>query len=251
MPWADGIMLGRAITISLLHNSRSSLDMIDCAMRLDFQFQDIAKRAPPLSSPMDQKWRTVRTKEVLKDRWINVRADYCVTPAGTEIGPYYVLTYPDWVHVVAVTPAGSLVLVRQYRHAAGDMFLELPGGAIDPSDANIEQAARRELEEETGFSAQHWELVSILYPNPATQTNRVHVYVAIDAVRDRAQRLDEGEEGLQVSTVPIKEVLDRLGTGILGQSMHVSAVLLGLAVAGRLRLENIDSPSQFPGCATE
>ena len=177
-------------------------------------------------------------QNLLKDRWINLRSDHCVTPAGTEIGPYYVLTYPDWVHVVAVTPAGGLVLVRQYRHAIGESVLELPAGAVDPSDANTEQAARRELEEETGFTAQHWRLVSSLYPNPATQTNRVHVYLALDAVRDGTQHLDKGEEGLQVSVAPIKEIMDGLRTGILGQSMHVSAVLLGLAVADQLKLGN-------------
>jgi 8-oxo-dGTP pyrophosphatase MutT (NUDIX family) len=185
---------------------------------------------------MDQKWRIIRTKGVWKDRWINLRADHCVTPAGTEIGPYYVLTYPDWVHVVAVTPSGGLVLVRQYRHAIGESVLELPAGAVDPSDANTEQAARRELEEETGFTAQRWRLVSSLYPNPATQTNRVHVYLALDAVCDGTQHLDKGEEGLQVSVVPIREVVHGLRTGILGQLMHVSAVLMGLAVADLLKL---------------
>lgn len=174
---------------------------------------------------------------MLKDRWIDVRADHCVTPGGTEISPYYVLNYPDWVHVVAVTPAGGLVLVQQYRHAAGEIFLELPGGAIDAADADIEQAARRELEEETGFTAQQWKFVSSLYPNPATQTNRVHVYLAIDAVHESDQHLDVGEEGLQVSIVPIEEILNGLRAGVLGQSMHVSAVLLGLSVAGRLKLE--------------
>jgi hypothetical protein len=47
-----------------------------------------------------------------------LRVDHCVTPAGIEISPYYVLSYPDWVHVVGITEAGSWVLVQQYRHAA-------------------------------------------------------------------------------------------------------------------------------------
>ena len=68
--------------------------------------------------------------------------------AGAKISPDYVLTYPDWVHVVAITSAGSLVLVRQDRHAVSESLLELPGGAVDAEDPNLEQAARRELEEE-------------------------------------------------------------------------------------------------------
>ena len=186
---------------------------------------------------MDQKWLTVQSKRILRDRWIDLRADECVTPAGFKISPYYVLTYPDWVHVVAVTPQGDLVLIRQYRHAAGEIFLELPGGAVDPADASVEQAARRELEEETGFTAQSWERISSLYPNPSTQTNRVHVYLATDAVCTRARQLDKGEEGLLTVIVPVSEVLAGLKTGILGQSMQVGAVLMGLVAAGRLKWE--------------
>ena len=185
----------------------------------------------------DEKWRVIQSNSVLKDRWINLRADDCITPAGKDIRPYYVLTYPDWVHVVAVTPERCLILVRQYRHAAGKMILELPGGMLDPQDTDTEQAARRELEEETGYTAQNWELISSLYPNPATHTNRLHVYLAIDATCDRLQKLDEGEEGLQIHILPIQDVVDGLRTGLLGQWIHVSAVLLALAAAGLLKLQ--------------
>ncbi|WP_428487090.1 NUDIX hydrolase [Rhodopila sp.] len=185
---------------------------------------------------MDQKWISVHSEAILKDRWIDLRADDCVTPIGKQISPYYVLTYPDWVHVVAVTSDSKLVLVRQYRHAVNTMVLELPGGAVDPADADPEQAARRELEEETGFTARNWQLISSLYPNPATQTNRIHAYLALDAVRTRVPRLDAGEEGLQVCIIPINEIVDGLGAGILGQSMQVGAVLIGLAIAGHLKL---------------
>ena len=188
------------------------------------------------SCVMDQRWRVVSSKDLLHDRWINVRADHCVTSSGTVISPYYVLTYPDWVHVVAVTRDDCLVLVRQYRHAAGAFFLELPGGMVDASDCNAELSGRRELAEETGYVAARWQPVSVLHPNPAIQTNRVHVFLALDAECRGLQSLDAGEDGLTVHLVPISEVLDGLSSGLLGQSMHVSAVLMALAVAGRLQL---------------
>jgi 8-oxo-dGTP pyrophosphatase MutT (NUDIX family) len=185
---------------------------------------------------MDRRWRTIRSETLLKDRRINLRADHCVTPDGVEISPYYVLSYPDWVHVVAITAAGSLVLVRQYRHAAGEYLLELPGGAVDPGDTSIEAAARRELIEETGFTAARWELVSSLHPNPATHTNRVHVFLALDARCDRPQSLDIGEGDLTVELHNIPVVLDGLRSGMIGQAMHVSLLLLALAADGRLDL---------------
>src|ERR1700730_5135163 len=129
---------------------------------------------------MTLKWRTVRSRSILRDRWIDLREDQCVTPSGVDIGPYYVLSYPDWVHIVAITPADDLVLVRQYRHAAGAVLLELPAGTVDPSDTSTEHAARRDFAEEPGYSATSWKLVSSLYPNPATHTNLLHVYLAVD-----------------------------------------------------------------------
>jgi len=194
---------------------------------------------------MDQKWRTIRSETVLRDRWINVRADHCVTSKGTEISPYYIISYPDWVHVVGITESDCLVLIRQYRHAASDFFLELPGGAVDPDDNSIEHAARREFEEETGFTARRWKLITSLYPNPATHTNRVHFFLALGAVLDRPQRLDVGEHGLQVTLMDIPAVLDGLSSGLVGQAMHVSGILLGLSSAGRLGLTTT-RPSSSP-----
>jgi 8-oxo-dGTP pyrophosphatase MutT (NUDIX family) len=98
----------------------------------------------------------------------SLQADHCTTAAGIEISPYYVMSYPDWVHVVGVTKSSCLVLVRQYRHAAGESFFELPGGAVELCDINLENAARREFEEETGFTTGRWELITSLHPNPAT-----------------------------------------------------------------------------------
>ena len=185
---------------------------------------------------MEQKWRVLRSETLLQDRWLHLQADHCVTPTGVEISPYYVLSYPDWVHVVAITGAGSLVLVRQYRHAAGEDFLELPGGAADPEDPSLEHAARRELEEETGFTAQRWQHVISLRPNPATHTNRVHFFLASGAAYNRPPRLDAGEQGLRVELFDIPRVLDGVRSGLLGNAVHVSGLFVGLAAAGRLSL---------------
>ncbi len=183
---------------------------------------------------MDTTWRTLSSKPMIKDRWINVRADQCLTPKGAEIAPYYVLTYPDWINVVALTPERHIVLVRQYRHAAGGTFLELPGGGMEGSDLDAEQAAHRELAEETGFTSERWLKVSVLYPNPASHTNRVHTFLALDAVPGHEQALDQAEEGLALCLMPLEQVVEELGTGLLGQAMHVSAVFLATRMLTRL-----------------
>lgn len=181
------------------------------------------------------KWTVRSSRRVIKDRWIDLRADDCVTPSGQEIAPYYVLSYPDWVHVVALNACEEVLLVRQYRHGASDSFLELPGGVIDPGET-VEVAARRELAEETGHAAGRVTLVSSLHPNPAIQSNRVHVCVASDVVAAGAPRLDAGEEGMTLECLPVQTVLNGLAGGLIGQSLHVTSLLLGLAALGRINL---------------
>lgn len=184
---------------------------------------------------MDKKWKTLKSEKIIKDRWIDLRSDDCLTPEGCEIKPYYVLSYPDWIHVVAITPDDCVVLVRQYRHAAGEYVTEIPAGGVEQADTDMEQTARRELQEETGFSATDWKHISTLYANPATHTNRVHTFLAIGAVKQSARHLDAGEETLTVHVVPISKVLDGLATGMIGQAMQVSSFLLALDAAGYLR----------------
>lgn len=183
---------------------------------------------------MDDGWKVLESRTILQDRWLNLRADDCLTSGGVTISPYYVMSYPDWINIVAITPDDRLLLVRQYRHAAGKFFLEIPGGGLDERDADSEKAARRELEEETGYIAQNWQLISTLYPNPSSHTNRLHTYLATGAEQKYQQRLDAGEEGMTVHALPIAEVLDGLQAGLIGQALHVSSILLALRVAGRL-----------------
>ena len=185
---------------------------------------------------MTPPWRTLSSETLLHDRWIDVRADRCLTAAGVEVAPYYVLGYPDWVHVVAVTDDDHLVLVTQYRHGAATSCLELPGGVVDATDESITAAARRELREETGFDAASWHPVSSLYANPAIQPNRVHTVLATGAHRVAAPQLEVGEAGMTTSLHLVASVLAGLPGGMLGQSMQVAGLLLALAKAGRITL---------------
>jgi 8-oxo-dGTP pyrophosphatase MutT (NUDIX family) len=184
---------------------------------------------------MVKHWQTLSSEPILADRWIDLRADRCLTETGKEIAPYYVLSYPDWVHVVALTDADELVLVEQYRHGAGSAMLELPGGAIDGSDADPAAAAQRELLEETGFGARRWESITTLFPNPATQTNRVHSYLATGCHRIAAPSLEDGEDGMVVRCIPLDEIVAGLQAGVLGQAMHVASLLLALRLQGQRR----------------
>ena len=177
---------------------------------------------------MIRPWQVLSSRTLLRDRWIDLRADDCRTEGGQDITPYYVLAYPDWVNVVGLTDDGRLVLVEQYRHAAGLATLELPGGVMDAADASPLVAAQRELLEETGYAAREWRPLASLYPNPATQTNRVHSFLATGCHPAGVPALDAGEEGMVVRCLPLEEVLAGLSDGLLGHALHVAAVLLAM-----------------------
>ncbi|MGR4865511.1 NUDIX hydrolase [Caulobacter sp. LARHSG274] len=179
---------------------------------------------------LDGKWRVTASRYVHKDRWIAVRADDCVTEEGVSIAPYYVLEYPDWVHVVALDAAHNVLLIRQYRHGLGDFSLELPAGAMDAADADPLAAAARELLEETGHAGD-LSLVGRTAPNPAIQTNQIHTVVARNIVHVAAPA-DDPTERIELLWVPASEAIRLALDGEMVTAIQVASLLAGLVHAG-------------------
>jgi 8-oxo-dGTP pyrophosphatase MutT (NUDIX family) len=183
-------------------------------------------------------WQIKSSRIVHRDRWISLRADDCVTERGVEIAPYYVLEYRDWVHVVAITPRREVVLVRQYRHAIGEISTEIPAGALDPGEIDPLAAAARELREETGYVSDDLRYLTRLSPNPATHTNSIHLVLALDAKPLRAAKPDETEE-IEVKCVSCAEAVKMVLSGGMLQALHASSLLIALAAAGRVSWETV------------
>lgn len=178
----------------------------------------------------DGKWRVTASRYVHKDRWIALRADTCVTDDGVEVGPYYVLEYPDWVEVVALDADDNLLLVRQYRHGIGDFTLELPAGGMDAAETDPCAAAARELLEETGCAGvMTW--VGEARPNAGTHANRVHTVLARDVVQ-MAEPKDDPAERVERLWVTAAEALRMALAGELVVGMQVASLLRALAHAG-------------------
>src|SRR6516225_3082923 len=126
-------------------------------------------------------WEILSSKYVVKDRWLTLRADDCRNAEGQSIAPFYVLEYPPWVNVLALTPERNVVLIKQYRHGIRQIILELPGGAVDEQDASILDAAQRELREETGYAAEEWREIGTFCTSPHNHTNTGHCFLAFGA----------------------------------------------------------------------
>jgi 8-oxo-dGTP pyrophosphatase MutT (NUDIX family) len=176
-------------------------------------------------------WLVSRTERIVADQWITLRADECVTGAGHVVAPYYVLEFPEWVHVVAFDSDRGVLLVRQYRHGAARFLWELPAGSMNPTDASPQEAAARELLEETGHGEAALQLVSSLYANPANQTNRVHAFLATGA-RPISEPDRNPSEEIEPRWVTLPEIESLIREGEFGQALHVCSLLLALRAAG-------------------
>ena len=137
---------------------------------------------------------------------------------------FYRLQGPDWVNVVAFTKAGELLVVEQFRHGIDEATLEIPGGGCDQGEEPAE-AARRELREETGFVSKQWVALGSCPPNPATQNNRCHTFLALDCEAEGALELDPAEE-LQVWAVSWPEWQARMRRGEIHHALVLSAFQL-------------------------
>ena len=122
-------------------------------------------------------------------------------------GRYEVVEHVGGAAVVAVDAADQVLLVRQLRPAVGARLLELPAGLLDPGESALE-CARRELEEETGFTASRLEPLAAFYTSPGFSTERLQVFAGFDLHPCRVAGDDDEE--IEVVRLPLAAAIARL-----------------------------------------
>lgn len=173
------------------------------------------------------RWKVLKTKDIFKAGFFRLRADECQLPDGRVMPSYYVMEFVDWVNVVPVTADGQMVMVEQYRHAADEIFLEIPGGSTNPRGEDPRVAGERELLEETGYSAQEWVYCGYHFPNPALQSNKMHTFLALGCTKTQEPHLDPFED-LVTHLMPVADVIQKWRDGDIKHSIIASS--LGLAL---------------------
>ncbi len=179
------------------------------------------------------KWKTLSSEYLFNDDWFKVRKEKCLTPSGKIVDPYYVYDFPTWVAALSMTEDGKVVMVKQYRHALGDVFLEIPGGCVDDTDKDLEEAIARELSEETGYSFSSYDYLGKISANASTNSNWLHMFLARGGKKVRQQHLDANEE-IEVVILTMDELKDLIRENKIAQSMHVSCILYALEKMGEL-----------------
>ena len=156
---------------------------------------------------MKVKENTINSKKMYDGRIIDVYLDQ--VSVNQHITTRELVDHPGGVCICALTQDNHVIMVQQYRYGAKDFLWELPAGKKEPLEDPL-LTAQRELMEETGYQAKHFESAGLFYPSPAYLNEVIHLYIATD-LEYVGQQLDEGEY-LELSLVPLQDLIEKIRT---------------------------------------
>ena len=170
---------------------------------------------------LPKPWEIISSAIHQDFRIFNLRIDRAVSPRTGMAHDFYILESLDWVNVIPLTREKEVVLIRQYRHGTREVTLEIPGGIVEEGDSP-EEAARRELMEETGYRDTGMVSLGFVYPNPAFLNNRCHTFLAQGVRLAGGQDQDEKED-IEVILRPLDEIPRLIREAAITHSLVVAA----------------------------
>lgn len=177
-------------------------------------------------------WKRKTSKQVADCRVFKVREDVSTRESDALEHSFYVIESPDWVNVIAITKERKVVLIEQFRHGIEEVILEIPGGMIDENE-EPEKAARRELLEETGFTAEEFIYLGKSRPNPAIQNNWMYHFLASNSKKTSDVGFDE-HESVITKLIDLDEIQDLIEN---------EKIIHSLVLAAFLRFQNKKKPA--------
>ncbi|MFX3617238.1 MAG: NUDIX domain-containing protein [Sporolactobacillus sp.] len=164
--------------------------------------------------------KRLESKEIFKGRVVHLFRDKVKLPNGQE-SAREVVRHPGAVAVIAVNSEEKLLLVRQYRYPLDKTIYEIPAGKLELGE-NPDDAAARELEEETGYRCTQMKRVASFYSSPGFSDELIHLYFA-DALTAGTQHLDQ-DEFLENAAVSLTEAMEMIGDGRIADAKSILGV---------------------------
>ncbi|MDR1871126.1 MAG: NUDIX hydrolase [Deltaproteobacteria bacterium] len=175
-------------------------------------------------------WPLLGEEVLLNSKVFDVMSRRCLSPKDGKEKKFMAIKAPEWANTLALTPKREVILCRQFRYGSREFSLELPGGAVDKGQTP-EEAAIRELTEETGFVGQNFRHLCSLRPNPALFDNWIHTYVCDGAVKSGQTHFDENE-AIEDILIPIADLPSFILDGKIDHALMVAAISLFLVKEG-------------------
>ncbi|MEV6912203.1 NUDIX hydrolase [Amycolatopsis sp. NPDC051071] len=182
-----------------------------------------------MTEPGKHEFTVASTRDIHIGRVVGLRVDEVVMPGGGT-ARREVVEHLGAVAVVALDAEGSVTLIHQYRHPIGRRLWELPAGLIDKAGEDPVGAAKRELVEEAGLSAERWETLVDVAASPGFTDEVVRVYLAQDLSEVDREILGEEEADLVTAKFPLAEAVRMALAGELVNGATVGGVLAAHAV---------------------
>jgi ADP-ribose pyrophosphatase len=172
---------------------------------------------------MGAKWPRIRSRRTTAvSPWMKVIAREVEFAPAAPAQVYHAVGQADYISIVALTPAGCIPIVRQYRPAIEDFSWELPAGLLDDGE-DPAQGCRRELFEETGFPARVVHRLGETSPCTGRLSNRIHSFFVETAARAKSF---EPEPGITLKLVKPAELARLIRNGEFESQLHIGALLL-------------------------
>lgn len=187
------------------------------------------------ATPEKPKPEVIGSEYLFRRPWLTVRRDRLRLPDGRINPEYYVLEYPSWVNVTAITDDGHFVMIRQYRHGLGQYGTELCAGVVEAGEEPLE-AAKRELMEESGYGGGEWTLQCVLSGNPSTTNNLTYCYLA-QGVRLMGEQHLDATEDVEVALLTRDEVYRLLRSDSMKQALMAAPLWRYFALECERKME--------------
>jgi ADP-ribose pyrophosphatase len=169
-------------------------------------------------------------REIYKGRIVNLRVERVTLPNGTAID-LELMHHVGASAVVAADERNQVVLIRQYRHAAGGYIWELPAGVLASPDEPPEACAARELREEAGLVAARLRHLGFIFTTPGFCNERIHLFLA-RGLRDEGHAHEADEVIAEIARFPVAEAIDMIRSGAIVDGKTVAGLFLAAAALG-------------------
>jgi 8-oxo-dGTP pyrophosphatase MutT (NUDIX family) len=175
----------------------------------------------------ENSWNQLTSKIAYQNPWLTVREDTFARPSG-DIGMYGVIDVSPSVFIVVLNSDKTVRLIKQYRYPTKKVGWEVPSGGAGNEEPIV--AAKRELYEETGLTAEKWTILGVVNPYPGLSNEEAHIFLAEQLTTIRDVQLEAEEEGIVgICSITFSEAISLIHSGEIQNGITITSIFLAMS----------------------